>query len=446
MAALQLWRLGSALARQPLHPLSQPRVLTTISSFLKPVIAIAPIRGISSALLSQLDVLEKHHSALQNKLMNGADPKELAKLGRELASLERVMSAATKWKKLANEVVDLTALLKDGEANAGDPSTCASGATEIVQMARAELQELQPQLDDAEDRLIRMLLPRDEADSRDAILELRAGVGGEEACLFASEMMRLYEQYAVAKGWEWAPMTIQKEENYGGIREAVIAISGAGAFGRIRHESGVHRVQRIPITQSTGKLQTSTMTVAVLPEAEEVDFALNPSELKIETYRAGGAGGQHVNKTESAVRIIHVPTGVVVAIQDERSQQMNRVKAMRVLRARLYEAERERIASARSKERKSQIGTSARSDRVRTYNFAQNRVTDHRCNISKFDVDRFMRGEDMDEVFDTLDAQLQEEQLAALEEAAASTGENVGRRGRRATKAAPAAPPVEDED
>ena len=357
----------------------------------------------SPALQARLRELEDRHSAVNAELSGASLELSLrTRLSRELNGLERIVSAIGDFRGALREVQDLESLARE-----------EGSGSEMGALARAELEEsARPELAAREARLLRLLLPADEADSRDAILELRAGVGGEEAGLFAGEVLRMYELYAAARGWQWSPMFLQAEGE--SVREAVVAIAGEGAYGRLKNESGVHRVQRVPSTQSTGKLQTSTMTVAVLAEAEEADVELRPGDLRIDTYRAQGAGGQHVNTTDSAVRITHLPTGLVVSIQDERSQQQNRVKAMRVLRSRLFEAERTRIAEARSKDRKAQIGTSARSDRIRTYNFAQNRVTDHRVALSKHDMAGFMRGELLDDFLDALLAQEQEETLARV--------------------------------
>jgi peptide chain release factor 1 len=374
------------------------RLLATAASLQAP--SEPGLLSTSPALQARLRELEDRHSAVNAELSGASLELSLrTRLSRELNGLERIVSAIGDFRGALREAQDLESLAREeGEMGA---------------LARAELAEsARPELAAREARLLRLLLPADEADSRDAILELRAGVGGEEAGLFAGEVLRMYELYAAARGWQWSPMFLQAEGE--SVREAVVAIAGEGAYGRLKNESGVHRVQRVPSTQSTGKLQTSTMTVAVLPEAEEADVELRPGDLRIDTYRAQGAGGQHVNTTDSAVRITHLPTGLVVSIQDERSQQQNRVKAMRVLRSRLFEAERTRIAEARSRDRKSQIGTSARSDRIRTYNFAQNRVTDHRVALSKHDMAGFMRGELLDDFLDALLAQEQEETLARV--------------------------------
>jgi peptide chain release factor 1 len=369
-----------------------------------PALHLAPgLLSSSPALLARLKELEDRHAEVNAQLSGAA--LELAlrtRLSRELNGLERTVAAIGDFRAALREVQDLESVA--AEAGAG---------SEMGALAREELAgSAAPALAAREARLLRLLLPVDEADARDAILELRAGVGGEEAGLFAGEVMRMYELHAAARGWQWSPMFVQAEGE--SVREAVVAIAGEGAYGSLKFESGVHRVQRVPSTQSTGKLQTSTMTVAVLPEAEEADVEVRPGDLRIDTYRAQGAGGQHVNTTDSAVRITHLPSGLVVSIQDERSQQQNRVKAMRVLRSRLYEAERTRIAEIRSRDRKSQIGTSARSDRIRTYNFTQNRVTDHRLGASKHDMAGFMRGELLGDFTEALMAQEQEETLARV--------------------------------
>lgn len=362
-------------------------------------------------VLTRLAGMESRHTEVNAELSKATlDVALRTKYTRELNTLEKVVSAIADFRGALEEVRDLESVVGEGEGSG------SKEGGELAEVARAELEgSASPALEAAEARLLHLLLPRDEADERDAILELRAGVGGEEAGLFAGEMMRMYQAYAVARGWRWSPMFVQ-EEGSEGVREAVVAVGGGGVYGRLKYESGVHRVQRVPSTQSTGKLQTSTMTVAVLPEAEEVDFDIKPGDLRIDTYRAQGAGGQHVNTTDSAVRITHLPTGTVVAIQDERSQVQNRVKAMRVLRARLYEAERERIALERSKDRKAQIGTSSRSDRKRTYNYTQNRITDHRVALSKHDVPTFMAGEGLDDFIQALAFQEQEELLGVLME------------------------------
>jgi len=258
-----------------------------------------------------------------------------------------------------------------------------------------------------------MLLPRDAADERSAILEVRPAAGGDEAALFAAELFRAYQRYAESKRWRFEVLDYD-ESDLGGVRGAVAEIGGQGVFARLKFESGVHRVQRVPATETQGRIHTSTVTVAVLPQAEEVDVQINEGDLRIDTYRASGAGGQHVNKTDSAVRITHLPTGVVVAMQEEKSQHKNRAKAMKVLLARLFEAERSRAAATRAADRKSQVGTGDRSERIRTYNFPQGRVTDHRIGLTLHKVDRIMLGE-LEELVDALTAEEQAAKLAAAE-------------------------------
>ncbi len=258
-----------------------------------------------------------------------------------------------------------------------------------------------------------MLLPKDVADERSAILEIRPAAGGDEAALFAAELFRAYQRYAESRRWRFEVMDYD-ESDLGGVKGAVAEIQGKGVFARLKFESGVHRVQRVPATETQGRIHTSTVTVAVLPEAEEVDVQVNEGDLRIDTYRASGAGGQHVNKTDSAVRITHIPTGIVVAMQEEKSQHKNRAKAMKVLRARLYEAERSRAAATRAADRKGQVGTGDRSERIRTYNFPQGRVTDHRIGLTLHKIDRVMLGE-FDEIVDALTAEDEAARLAAEE-------------------------------
>lgn len=353
-----------------------------------------PRRNIfSPAVQEQLQLLSTRHKTISDELMDpNIDPSRISTLSREQSRLHKVVEAIEEFRRLEQEKADLEGMLKDG----------GSSDAEMTKMIHAELEELEPAFEESHARLLRMLVPKDSADDNDAILEIRAGVGGEEASLFAGEIFRMYEQYASSKGWGWSVIHMQKEIEYGGIREAVVEVTGPGVFGALKYESGVHRVQRVPITQTKGMLQTSTMTVTILPQVEEVDIEIKASDLRIDTYRAQGAGGQHVNTTDSAVRITHIPTGTIVAIQDERSQTQNRMKAMRVLRSRLYEMERQKLADERSKNRKSQIGNSLRSERVRTYNFSQSRVTDHRCNRTTHDIDGFMSGELLDEFINDL--------------------------------------------
>jgi peptide chain release factor 1 len=257
------------------------------------------------------------------------------------------------------------------------------------------------------------LLPKDEADAKNAILEVRAGTGGEEAALFAAELFRMYERYAARKGWQFTIMDLN-DTGIGGLKEAVAEVSGRNVFARLKFESGVHRVQRVPATEASGRIHTSAATVAVLPEAEEVDIQIRTEDLRIDTYRAQGAGGQHVNKTESAVRITHLPSGVVTQCQDEKSQHKNKAQALKLLRAKLYDMQRQALDSARSADRKSQVGSGDRSERIRTYNFPQGRVTDHRINLTLYKIDEVMEGGGLDELVDALSAEDQAARLASL--------------------------------
>jgi peptide chain release factor 1 len=258
-----------------------------------------------------------------------------------------------------------------------------------------------------------MLLPRDAADDKNAILEVRAGTGGDEAALFASDLLRMYQRYADKHGWKFEIMSVA-DTGIGGIKDASVEISGRGVFARLKYESGVHRVQRVPETESGGRIHTSAATVAVLPEAEEVDVQIEDKDLRVDTYRAQGAGGQHVNTTDSAVRITHLPTGIVVQQQDEKSQHKNRAKALKILRARIYDAEREAQANARANDRKDQVGSGDRSERIRTYNFPQGRVSDHRINLTLHKLDKILEGEALDEIVDALTSEDQARKLAEV--------------------------------
>ncbi len=280
-------------------------------------------------------------------------------------------------------------------------------------MAEEEFYQLKDRIPAVERELQLMLLPRDEYDDKNALLEVRAGTGGEEAALFAAELLRMYERYAAVRGWRWELMEMS-ETGIGGCKEAVAAISGRGVFSRLKFESGVHRVQRVPATEAGGRIHTSAATVAVLPEAEEVDVEVEDKDLRIDVFRSQGAGGQHVNTTDSAVRITHLPTGIVVSCQDEKSQHKNKAKAMKILRARLYEAQREALDSERAASRKSQVGSGDRSERIRTYNFPQGRVTDHRINLTLYKIDKVMVGEALDEIVEALIATDQAAKLAEM--------------------------------
>ncbi|SFE13960.1 peptide chain release factor 1 [Roseivivax sediminis] len=322
---------------------------------------------------------------------------DIAALGREYAELKPVVERISEWRDLRRE-------LEEAEALADDP--------EMADLAEEEATRLRAELPEAEHALEIALLPTDSADARPAILEIRPGTGGEEAALFAADLQRMYTRYAEAQGWRVEVIEEQPTE-LGGLRELVARISGEGVFARLKYESGVHRVQRVPTTESGGRIHTSAATVAVLPEAEAVDIDIDPNDLRIDTMRSSGAGGQHVNTTDSAVRITHVPTGLVVT-SSEKSQHRNREIAMNVLRARLYDMERQKAAAERSDMRKTQVGSGDRSERIRTYNFPQGRMTDHRINLTLYKLDQVMAG-DLDEVIDALTADAQAAMLAEMQ-------------------------------
>jgi peptide chain release factor 1 len=313
-----------------------------------------------------------------------------------------VIAVADQYRSTAKQIADAEALI-------ADPST----DSDMRAMAEEERAELKERFQKIEHDLQIQLLPKDAADSSSAILEIRAGTGGDEAALFAADLQEMYTRYAQLQGWKVEVMSITQSD-LGGIKDAVLDITGQGVFAKLKFESGVHRVQRVPVTEASGRIHTSAATVAVLPEAEDVDVNIDEKDLRIDVFRAQGAGGQHVNKTESAVRITHIPTGIAVAQQTEKSQHKNKAAAMKLLKAKLYEIERERVDSARAAERKSMVGSGDRSERIRTYNFPQGRVTDHRINLTLYKLDRIITGDDLGDVIDALVAQDQADRLAAL--------------------------------
>ncbi|MHC8509010.1 MAG: peptide chain release factor 1 [Rhodospirillales bacterium] len=339
---------------------------------------------------------------LTNLLANHDGGAGWADLSKEHAQLKPVVEAAAELDAALNERGDLQEVIEG-----------AGGDAEMRALAEDELRALDTRVPELVHRVQILLLPKDEADERNAILEVRAGTGGDEAALFAAALYRMYQHYADARGWRFAAINAS-ETGIGGLKEAAAMISGAGVFARLKYESGVHRVQRVPVTESGGRIHTSAATVAVMPEAEEVDVRIDDKDLRIDVFRASGPGGQSVNTTDSAVRITHIPTGVVVIQQDEKSQHKNKAKAMKVLMARLYDAERARTEAERAAERKDQVGSGDRSERIRTYNFPQGRVTDHRINLTLHALDKILEGE-LDQVIDPLLAEDEARRLAALE-------------------------------
>jgi peptide chain release factor 1 len=328
--------------------------------------------------------------------LNTADGAQVGAIARELSELDPLVEKVGAFRAAERGFAEAEAML-------GDP--------EMKELAEAEYLDLKDLLPKLEREIRLLLAPRDMADERSAILEIRPAAGGDEAALFAAELFGAYQRYAQRQGWRFEILEYD-EGDLGGVKGATASIEGRGVFAKLKFESGVHRVQRVPATESQGRIHTSTVTVAVLPEAEEVDVQINEADLRIDTYRASGAGGQHVNKTDSAVRITHLPTGTVVAMQEEKSQHKNRAKAMKVLRARIFDAERARLAGARAADRKGQVGTGDRSERIRTYNFPQGRVTDHRIGLTIHKIDRVMLGE-FDEVIEALVAEDEAARLAA---------------------------------
>ncbi len=355
------------------------------------------------SLQEKLDRVVLRHQELAELLNQaaGGDSDEFVKLSKEYAELSALVQTVEELRSAESEVAEL------------DEMIAAESDAEMKEMARQEREGLAERVPELERKVQLMLLPRDEADKRNAILEVRAGTGGDEAALFAADLLRMYQRYAESRGWRFELLNAS-EIGIGGYKEAQALISGQDVFARMKYESGVHRVQRVPVTESGGRIHTSAATVAVLPEAEEVDVHVDDKDLRIDTYRASGAGGQHVNKTDSAVRITHIPSGIVVAQQDEKSQHKNRAKAMKILLSRLYEEERRERDEARAESRRSQVGSGDRSERIRTYNFPQGRVTDHRINLTLYKLEQLLNGDGLDEIVDALTAEDQAAQLAEL--------------------------------
>ncbi len=349
----------------------------------------------------RLDALLARHELVESELASGLSADAYVKLSREFAELGPVIEAIKAYRAVTAEIADLEAL-------ATDPKT----DIEMRKLAEAEKPALLTRKDRLEHQIQLALIPKDAMDDHNAILEIRAGTGGDEAALFAGDLFRMYERYAALQGWKTEILSIS-EGSKGGFKEITAEVRGRGVFAKLKFESGVHRVQRVPDTEASGRIHTSAATVAVLPEVEDVDIKINDDDLKIDTMRAQGAGGQHVNKTESAIRITHLPSGMIVFVQEERSQHKNKAKAMTMLRAKLYDAQRSKLDAERAAERRGQIGSGDRSERIRTYNFPQGRVTDHRINLTLHKLPQVMEGEALHEVIDALVTEHQAELLAA---------------------------------
>ena len=345
--------------------------------------------------------LVERWTMVQQEMNATSNPKDIARLSKEFAGLDPVVATINALRDAQEELVGLKDMLGD----AGDDQ-------EMLALTRDEIAVLEPKIEELEQTLKVQLLPKDEADDKGVIIELRAGTGGDEAALFAADLFRMYGKYAEIHKWK-VEVLDSSENDLGGYKEITASINGEGVFARLKFESGVHRVQRVPATEASGRIHTSAATVAVLPEVEELDFDIRQEDLRIDTLRASGAGGQHVNTTDSAVRILHIPTGITV-ISAEKSQHQNRRNAMQVLRSRLYELEREKIATERAEQRRDQVGSGDRSQRIRTYNFPQGRVTDHRINLTLHKLDQMMEGTALDEVIDALVTDHQATQLAAM--------------------------------
>jgi peptide chain release factor 1 len=353
-----------------------------------------------SDLLENVAAFEERARHLEERLADpsvAGSPGEYAPIAKELASLRPTVGAATVYRAVLADSDDARSMLDDD-----DP--------EVQEMARAELERLAVERGRAETELKLLLLPRDPNDEKNVILEIRAGTGGDEAALFAANLFRMYSRYAERQSWKVETLSLSQGTS-GGVKEVVASVTGDQVFNRLKHERGVHRVQRVPATESQGRIHTSTVTVAVLPEAEEVDIRIEPSDLRVDVFRASGPGGQSVNTTDSAVRLTHVPTGVTVQCQDEKSQHKNKARAMKVLRSRLYEAEQTRLADERSTARRKQVGSGERSEKIRTYNFPQSRVTDHRAGVTLHKLEAVVEGE-LDELMDAVHARLNAQALA----------------------------------
>ena len=350
-----------------------------------------------------IEELISRHSSLEKDLASGKiDKKHFAEKSKEYSDLNEIVESAKKYSSYVNDKDELEKILNDKNSD-----------EELIKMAQVELSDLNLQFNENEKKLKLFLLPKDEADKKNAIIEIRAGTGGLEASLFAGDLFKMYEKVCHKKKWSLEVISISRSDA-GGLKEVIASIKGNNIYSSLKYESGVHRVQRVPDTETQGRVHTSAATVAVLPEVEEVDLKINENDLRIDVFRAGGPGGQSVNTTDSAVRITHIPSGLSVSQQDEKSQHKNKAKGMKILRARLYELERSRIDEERSADRKSKIGTGDRSERIRTYNFPQGRVTDHRINLTLHKLEEFLEGEAFDEIIESLSLKAQEESLSKL--------------------------------
>ncbi|GAB4444840.1 MAG: peptide chain release factor 1 [Anaerolineae bacterium] len=354
-------------------------------------------------MLEKLAGIEARYQEIEQAMADpetAVDYERMAELAQEKAELEGIVSMYRAYRRVLDEIAQAEALL-DEEAD-----------DDMLELAREELERLTAQRDALEPELRTMLLPKDPRDAKNVIVEIRAGAGGDEAGIFAADLFRMYTRYAEARNWKIEVLSAH-ETGVGGFKEIIFQVKGKGAYSRLKYESGVHRVQRVPVTESAGRIHTSTATVAVLAEMDEVEVDIDPNDLRIDVYRSRGAGGQSVNTTDSAVRVTHVPTGIVVACQDERSQLQNRARALSILRARLYEIEQERLQEEQDSTRRLQVGTGERSEKIRTYNYPQNRVTDHRIGMSSYNLPAVMQG-DIDEFIDELAAREQAEKLQAV--------------------------------
>ncbi len=353
---------------------------------------------------AKLDKILERFDELQTLMSNNVDPQSFAKMSKEYAALKPVVEVVQLLTNTRKEASDLEEVLADSKS---DP--------ELVEMATSELEDVRDRLPDLEHELQALLLPKDADDDRNVIIEVRAGTGGDEAALFAGDLFRMYQRYADFMGWK-VEILSASEADLGGYKEIIATVSGKGVFARLKFESGVHRVQRVPETEASGRIHTSAATVAILPEVEDVDIQIDEKDLRIDVFRASGPGGQSVNTTDSAIRVTHLPTNIVVSQQDEKSQHKNRAKAMKVLRARLYEARRKESAEERARQRRGQVGSGDRSERIRTYNFPQGRVTDHRINLTLYKLDQIIAGGRLDEIIEPLVTEDQAQRFSHIED------------------------------